>query len=227
MTSKSIKVLVVDDHPIVRRGLCTEINLNSMMQVVGVANNGIEAIQLAAALKPDVILMDIVMPEMDGIQATKEILQIIPEAKVLILTSFTEDEKIFSAVSAGASGYLFKDTHPDKVLQAILDIYHDIPVMSPNITRKLLKKMRQEEKSSSEPILTSRENEILIMVATGLLYKNIGKKLNIQETTVRAHVSNILSKLNLSNRSQLVLYAVKNDLIDADTLEMDAFDTEE
>lgn len=226
MNPNTIKVLVVDDHPIVRRGLCAEINLNPSMRVVGIASNGLEAIQFAKDLQPDVILMDIVMPEMDGIQATKEILRINQQIKILILTSFTEDEKIFAAISAGASGYLFKDTHPDKVLQAISDIFHDIPVMSPTITRKLLKKMR-EEKADHNPVLTEREMEILKMVASGMLYKNIARKISVQETTVRAHVSNILSKLNLSNRSQLVIYAVKNGLVDAETLEMDAFDLQE
>ncbi|PKN87959.1 MAG: DNA-binding response regulator [Chloroflexi bacterium HGW-Chloroflexi-8] len=214
MSPKMIRVLVVDDHPIVRRGLITEINLNPEMQVVGEAINGLEAIDLAEKLDPDVILMDIVMPEMDGILATQAILLKKPDSKILILTSFTEEEKIFSAISSGASGFIYKDQHPAKVLEAIKDVFMDIPVLNPAFTRKMMREFQHPKQEDLKTELTDRELEILKMVAMGKPYKIIANDLGLRQATIRAHVSNILSKLNFSNRSQLVLYAVRNKLIE-------------
>jgi NarL family two-component system response regulator LiaR len=208
--------LVVDDHPIVRRGLCAEINLDLEMQVVGEARDGFEAIELARSLQPDVILMDAVMPRKSGIEATAEIIAEFPFARVLMLTSFTEDERMLAALKAGAMGYILKDRHPEEVLQAIRDTYEGKSYLNPNIARRLLRELPVRGESTPEEILTARELEVLGWVAQGTPNKEIAHAIGVQEATVRAHVGNILSKLNLANRSQLVLYAVKKGLIKRD-----------
>lgn len=209
-----LKVMVVDDHPIVRRGLITEINLDPGMCVVGEAVDGKEAVQQYIAQHPDVVLMDLVMPGMDGIQATREILQHNPQARILVLTSFTEDKSILEVLKAGAMGFIFKDKHPNEVLAAIRDVAADVPVLAPGITRKLLREAQSRETQQPEQLLTERELAVIRQVATGKPYKEISREMHIQEATVRAHVSNILGKLSLSNRSQLVLYAVEHRLLD-------------
>lgn len=209
-----IKVLVVDDHPIVRRGLTTEINLDRGMLVVGEAVDGKEAVDQYKLLNPDVVLMDLVMPNKDGIQATQEIIAFHSQARILVLTSFVDEDKIFESIKAGALGFIFKDRHPDKVLEAIRDIYNDVPVLAPNITRKLMRETQKKETASLSQDLTEREMEVLILVASGKPYKEIAYSMHVQEATVRTHVSNILGKLNLSNRSQLVLFAVEHQLLD-------------
>jgi NarL family two-component system response regulator LiaR len=215
MTKNLIRVLVVDDHPIVRRGLCAEINLDVGMQVVAEAKDGIEAVEMARILQPDVILMDAVMPRKNGIEATEEIIRDNPMARILVLTSFTEDEKIYAAIKAGALGYILKDKHPEEVLQAIRDVYDGKPYLNPNIARRLFRELRNPA-TPAESSLTRREMEVLRCVAKGAPNKEIARAINIQEATVRAHVSNILSKLNLANRSQLVLFAVRKGLIEAE-----------
>lgn len=216
MPHPMIRVLVVDDHPIVRKGLCIEINLDPEMQVVGEAANGRDAILLAKTLQPDVILMDAVMPEENGIDATAEILRDNPLAKVLILTSFTEDERMVAALKAGALGYILKDRNPEEVLQAIRDTYNGKPYLTPGIARRLLQKLPEIDEHASKDRLTERELEVLRWVALGTPNKEIARTLSVQEATIRAHVSHILSKLNLSNRSQLVLYAVRIGLVSQD-----------
>ncbi len=216
MKKPHIRVLVVDDHPIVRRGLCAEINLDPKMQVVGEAKDGAEAVRMAQRLNPDVILMDLVMPIMDGVRATDEIISANPNASVLILTSFTEDDNIYAAIKAGAVGFIFKDKHPDELLQAIRDVYNGVPILAPTVTRKMQQELRRRPQlgRGDELPLTDRETEILKRVAKGALYKEIAMELGIREATVRAHVSSILGKLNLNNRSQLVLFAVNRKLIE-------------
>lgn len=213
MAKKLIHVLVVDDHPIVRRGLCAEINLDPEMQVVGEAKNGVEAVQLARLFRPDVILMDAVMPEMDGIDATAEIVKHDPLAKVLILTSFTEDERLLNALKAGALGYIFKDRHPEEVLQAIRDTHAGKPYLNPIVARRLLRELSDPGEKPPSEVLTAREMEVLLLVAKGTSNKEIARNLCVREATVRAHVGNIKGKLNVENRSQLVLYAVRKGLI--------------
>ncbi len=214
MAKDPIKVLVVDDHPIVRRGLITEINLDREMLVVGEAVDGLEAVAQFINLRPDVILMDIVMPNLDGIQATRQIMESDPDARVLILTSYIDENKILEAVKAGAMGYVYKDKHPDVLLAAIRDVAKDIPVLAASITRKLLRETREKDQPQAGNELTERETEVLKKVAQGIPYKEIAHDMNVRDATIRAHVSNILGKLYLSNRSQLVLYAVEHHLID-------------
>jgi two-component system, NarL family, response regulator LiaR len=216
MPRRLIRVLVVDDHPIIRRGLQAEINLDPEMQVVGEARHGNEAVELARSLKPDVILMDAVMPQKDGIEATAEIIRENPLARVLILTSFTEDERMLAAIKAGALGYILKDRHPEEVLQAIRDTYEGKPYLNPGIARRLLRGLPDSDLQSPENILTKREMEVLQWVAKGVPNQEIAHRMNIQDATVRAHVGNILGKLNLENRSQLVLYAIKKGLVKLD-----------
>lgn len=219
MAEANIHVLVVDDHPIVRRGLCTEINLDPEMQVVGEARDGTEAVVLARQMKPDVILMDLVMPEKNGAEATAEIIAENPQARILILTSFSEEEKIYAAIKAGALGSILKDKPPEELLQAIRDIYHDKTRIDSTLARRLVKDAQRNHHTIYEGKLTDREYLILNLVATGAPYKQIAKEAGIQVATVRTHVSNILRKLNLSNRSQLVLYAVSHHLVPPENLE--------
>ena len=213
MSQRQIRVLVVDDHPIVRRGLCIEINLDPEMQVLAEAADGVEAVRLAQLLRPDVILMDAVMPHKGGIEATADIIRENPNAKILILTSFTEDERMLAAIKAGALGYILKDRHPEEVLQAIRDTYDGKPYLNPATARRLLQTLPKPENSTSVEKLTSRELDVLHRVAQGKPNKEIARELSVQETTVRVHVSNILGKLNLANRSQLVLFAIKAGII--------------
>ena len=211
---ETIKVLVVDDHPIVRRGLTTEINLDRGMLVVGEAVDGQEAVDQYKLLKPDVVLMDLVMPNKDGIQATREIMMEEPEAKILVLTSFIDEERILEAIKAGALGFIYKDKHPEQVLAAIRDINNDVPVLAPNITRKLMRETQTKPEETAIQDLIERELEVLKMVASGRPYKEIAYTMHVQDATIRTHVSNILGKLNLSNRSQLVLYAIDHKLVE-------------
>jgi len=211
---ETIKVLVVDDHPIVRRGLTTEINLDRGMLVVGEAVDGQEAVDQYKLLKPDVVLMDLVMPNKDGIQATREIVMVEPEAKILVLTSFIDEERILEAIKAGALGFIYKDKHPEQVLAAIREINNDVPVLAPNITRKLMRETQTKAEETDIQDLTERELEVLKMVASGRPYKEIAYTMHVQDATIRTHVSNILGKLNLSNRSQLVLYAIDHKLVE-------------
>ena len=213
MAKSLIRVLVVDDHPIVRRGLCMEINLDASMQVVGEARDGFEAVALAHQLKPDVILMDLVMPQKNGVEATAEIIANDPQARVLILTSFSEEEQIFAAIRAGALGSILKDKPPEDLLQAIRDLAQDKTHLDTSITRRLVREAQSGRAQRPEDTLTEREMEILRMVVGGDPYKWIAQKVGIQEATVRTHVSNILSKLGLANRSQLVMYAISHHLV--------------
>jgi two-component system, NarL family, response regulator LiaR len=216
MTKPVIRVMVVDDHPIVRRGLTTEINLDTHMQVVGEARDGNEAVIQARQLDPDVILMDLVMPEKNGVEATAEIIAENPLAKILVLTSFSEEDKIFAAIKAGALGSILKDKPPEDLLQAIRDIYEDKSHLDSAITRRLVREAQGGVHYSPDEPLTERELEILKLVVTGDPYKQIAKGMGIQEATVRTHVSNILGKLNLSNRSQLTMYAISHHLVKAE-----------
>ena len=211
-----IRVLVVDDHPIVQQGLTGLITPRYGMAVVGQAKDGIEAVQKAHALKPDVILMDLVMPGKNGVEAITEIKQEQPEARILVLTSFGEGEQISAAVKAGALGYLLKDSPPDDLLHAIRQVAKGSLFLPQNIALKLtqtLTRPKPEETPSPETILTERELEVLKLVAQGMSNKQIAAQLVISEVTARYHVSNILDRLHLDNRTQLAVYASQHGLI--------------
>jgi NarL family two-component system response regulator LiaR len=209
---KPIRLLIADDHHIVRKGLKVLLATEKDMQVVGEAENGAEAVEKAAALEPDVILMDIVMPEMDGIEATRRITAARPESRILVLTSFAADDKVFPAVKAGALGYLLKDSTPEQLLEAIRQVHRGEPSLEPAIARKVLQELSHPGgaagKQTSEP-LTEREMEVLRLIAQGMSNKEIAAKIFVAEWTVRSHVSNILGKLHLASRTQAALYALR------------------
>ena len=215
--TESIRVLIVDDHAIVREGQRALIDTEPGMAVVGEANDGFKAVKLADSLQPDVILLDLHMPRKDGIEAIEEIKAENPEARILVLTSFTEDEKVYAAIKAGAMGYLLKDSSPQEILKAIRQVYQGEMSMRPSIANKLIHELqRTSNMTPTEDPLTAREVEILKLVAQGLSNQEIAEKLVISERTVRTHVTNILSKLHLANRTQATLYALREGLADLD-----------
>ena len=216
--TEEIRILIVDDHAIVREGQRALVETEPGMTLVGEATNGEEAIELARILNPDVIFMDLFMPGVDGIEATEAIKAENPQARILVLTSFAEDEKVFRAVKAGASGYLLKDATPDEILTAVRQVYRGEPAMNPTIANKLMRELQRESNlPPTEEPLTERELDILKLVAQGLSNQEIAEELVISERTVRTHVSNILSKLHLANRTQVALYALREGLADLET----------
>ncbi len=213
MNQKPIRVLIVDDQAIVRKGICALLAEVTYIEVVGEAGDGQEAVTQAKNLAPDVILMDLVMPGMDGIEAIRRITDSQKEARILVLTSFVSDDKVFPAIKAGALGYLLKDSEPADLLQAIQRIHHGEPSLHPVIARKVLAEMQHPSKRSQtlDP-LTNREIQVLRLVAKGLTNREIAEQLVVTEATVRSHVSNTLSKLHLANRVQATLYALQEGL---------------
>ena len=208
--SEKIRILAADDHAVVREGLRALLETEPGMVLVGEASDGVEAVRKAGALDPDVILLDLVMPRKGGIEAIGEIKEATPSARILVLTSFAEDEKVFPAIKAGAHGYLLKDASPHELLQAIRDVHRGEPSMHPTIARKLMLELqRSPELPPTEEPLTEREAEVLGLVAQGLTNQEIADELFVSERTVRTHVSNILGKLHLANRTQAALYALK------------------
>ena len=211
MNALPIRVLLTDDHVIVRKGVGALLATERDIQVVGEAGNGAEAVAKAETLCPDVILMDLMMPELDGIEATRQITAKIPGARVIVLTSFAADEKVFPAIKAGALGYLLKDSGPEELVRAIHQVYRGEPSLEPSIARKVLFELAQPQKKqplTADP-LTERELDVLRLIAQGCSNKEIAMKLSVSELTVRTHVSNILSKLHLASRTQAALYALQ------------------
>lgn len=211
--SESIRVLIVDDHSVVREGLRAFIGTQPGVEIIGEAENGIQAVELTRQLKPDVVLMDLVMAEMDGIEATRRIKADNPKACILVLTSFADDDKVFPAIKAGALGYLLKDSTPQQLLAAINDVYHGVSSLHPLVANKLIRELNRPPNlpPTREP-LTGREMAVLELVAQGLPNTEIAGRLTLSEWTVRTHISNILSKLHLANRTQAALYALREGL---------------
>lgn len=213
----TIRVLIADDHPIVRDGLRTLINTEPGMELVGEAVNGEEAVQKAIAQRPDVILMDLVMPVKDGLEAISEIKSIEPNIAILVLTSFSEEDKVFPAIRAGALGYLLKDSSPQQLLQAIYDVHRGEASLHPSIALQLIREINQpSDLPLAEDPLTERELDVLKLVAQGMTNQEIADRLYRSEWTVRTHVRNILSKLHLANRTQAALYALREGLAELD-----------
>jgi len=211
--SKPIRVLIADDHALVRKGLHALISAKPDIEVIGEAADGDEAVQRARTLRPDVILLDLVMPRKDGIAAIQEITQENPQARILVLTSFAEDERVFAAIKAGALGYLLKDSLPAELLQAISAVYRGELSLSPSIALKLVRELHRPADLPLTPKpLTGRESEVLKLVAQGLSNQEIAARLVVSERTVGAHISTILSKLHLANRTQAALYALREGL---------------
>jgi two-component system, NarL family, response regulator LiaR len=206
----AIRVLIVDDHTIVRKGIKALLAEMSDIQVVGEADNGLDAVALTSELEPDVVLMDLLMPKMDGIDATRQITARQPKVRVLVLTSFVGDEKIFPAIKAGALGYLLKDSEPAELIQSIYRVYRGEPSLHPIIARKMMKEILEQPASKpSSEALTAREIEVLRLLAKGLSNDEIAAQLVISEVTVRTHISHLLAKLHMANRVQATLYALR------------------
>jgi NarL family two-component system response regulator LiaR len=212
-----IRVLITDDHAILRKGIRALLSTEADMEVVGEAANGVEALAQARALRPDVILMDLVMPEMDGIEATRRITAELPGVHVLVLTSFAADDKVFPAIKAGALGYILKDTGPADLVQAIRQVHAGQPSLEPAVALRVLHELSHPPQQPLTPDpLTGRELEVLRLIAKGQSNKEIADQLIIAELTVRTHVSNILGKLQLASRTQAALYALKEGLASLD-----------
>jgi len=212
-----ITMIITDDHLVVRKGLKALLSTRSDIEVIGEASNGREAVELVSERMPDVILMDLVMPEMDGIQASKEIISRFPDAKILVMTSFATDEMVFPAIKAGALGYLLKDSSSGELIDAIQQVHRGEPSLHPKIARKVLMEISTPSvRTPSEDPLTDRELEVLKSIARGMSNQEIALDLSISEATVRTHVSRILSKLHLASRTQAALYALKEGLAKLD-----------
>ena len=213
----SVRVLIVDDHAIVRKGIRALLSEADGLEVVGEADNGQEAVLRAQETHPDVILMDLLMPGMDGIEATRQITSHQPKARILVLTSFAADNKVFPAIKAGAAGYLLKDSSPEELVRAIRQVHRGEPSLHPTIARKLLQEIaRPAELQPAPEALTDREMTVLRLIAQGLSNQDIADQIAVSEPTVRAHVSRILGKLHLASRTQAALYAVREGLTDPD-----------
>jgi NarL family two-component system response regulator LiaR len=219
---KPIRIFIAEDHAIVRKGVRTLLSLDKDLEVVGEAANGREAVEKVRELDPDVILMDLVMPELDGIQAIQQIKAHRPDARVLVLTSFATDEKIFPAIKAGALGYLLKDTDPAELAKAIRQVNAGEFSLHPIIARKVLEELNLSPKHPSlDQPLTGREVEILRRVAQGKSNRQIADELVISLGTVRTHLSNILGKLHLASRTQATLYALREGLASIEDATLD------
>jgi NarL family two-component system response regulator LiaR len=209
-----IRVIVVDDHSIVRKGICALLATEERIHVVGEAANGMEAVELTQALRPDVILMDIVMPEMDGLEAIRRISEHQPEVRILVLTSFSSVDMVLPAIRAGALGYLLKDSGPQELVHAIQEVYCGNSSLHPAIARKLLQEISQPSTlGPGVDSLTERETAVLKLVAQGYSNRDIAHELTVSEATVRTHVSHVLAKLELSSRTQAALYALRKGLV--------------
>jgi len=212
--TKPIRIFIADDHAIIRKGIRAMLETVPDIELVGEAINGREAVSGVEKLHPDVVLMDLVMPDMDGIEAIRRIKAQQPKACILVLTTFAGEDKIFPAIKAGALGYHLKDASPEELVQAIRQVYRGQPSLHPIIARKVLQELASpaaERPPTPEP-LTQREVEVLQLVAQGLDNQEIADKLVISEATVRTHVSNILGKLQLASRTQAALYALREGL---------------
>lgn len=208
-----IKVLLVDDHEMVRLGVSAYLSVQEDIEVIAQAENGKVGVEKALELKPDIILMDLVMPEMDGIEATKEILSKWKEAKIIIVTSFIDDEKVYPAISAGAKSYLLKTSSASEIAQAIRDTYRGEGVFEKEVSEKLEHRHEVEEEFRLYEELTSREKEVLLLIAQGKSNQEIADECFITLKTVKTHVSNILSKLHVEDRTQATIYAFKHHLV--------------
>lgn len=210
-----IRVLIADDHAMVRQGIKQILELEEDLTVIGQASNGQEAIKLARTQLPDVILMDINMPVINGLQAIKELKEDIYPFRIIILTIHQDKEYLLKTIQMGAEGYVLKDAEPEVLIEAIRNVYRGEPFIQPNLTRQLVMELNRaaiNDKAKNDENLTSRETEVLDLIAEGMLNKEIAKKLYISEKTVKNHVSNIFKKLNVSDRTQAAIYAFKHNM---------------
>lgn len=211
-----IKVILIDDHEMVRIGVSAYLSALADIDVAGEAGSGEEGVALALSLRPDIILMDLVMPGMDGIEATKRIIADWPEAKIIIVTSFIDDEKVYPALEAGAISYMLKTSKASEIAASIRDTYNGQTVLEPEVTDKLMAKLRKPKTQALHEELTGREREILLLMAKGKSNQEIADELFIAIKTVKTHVSNILSKLQVQDRTQAVIYAFQHHLVEVE-----------
>jgi two-component system, NarL family, response regulator LiaR len=213
--NRNIRVLVVDDHRLVRKGVISLLQTASEIEVVGEAENGELAVAEAIALQPDVVLLDLSMPVADGLTAIPALKKLKPAPSILVLTSFSEDERVFAAVRAGALGYVLKDCSPEQLVEAIKSVSRGQPSLSSDVAQKLVRQVHRSSTPSIRPIepLSDRELEVLKLVAAGLSNSDIAERLAISERTVGAHISRILDKLGVANRTQAALYAMREGLV--------------
>jgi two-component system NarL family response regulator len=220
MAAEPIRVLIADDHAIFRSAVTAILSGEEDIELVGEASDGEEAVAKAVELAPDVVLMDIRMPKLAGIEAARRIAAELPAAKIVMLTVSDEESDLFDAIKAGASGYLLKEVNPDEIAQAVRQIHAGHSLLSPAVASKLVSEFAAISKRADEriarPTLTAREREVLQLAAEGLTNRQVGRRLGISENTVKNHVRNILEKLHLHTRMEAVLYAVREDLIDLD-----------
>lgn len=208
-----IKVVFVDDHEMVRIGVSSYLSAQPDIEVIGEADNGKTGVEMVLELRPDIVLMDLVMKEMDGIEATRQIIEKWPEAKIIIVTSFLDDEKVYPALEAGATSYMLKTSKASEIANAVRITYSGQPVLEPEVTGKMMMKMRQKNSTELHEELTEREMEVLKLIAEGKTNQEIADELFIALKTVKTHVSNILSKLQVQDRTQAVIYAFRHSLV--------------
>jgi DNA-binding NarL/FixJ family response regulator len=218
VTETPVRVLLVDDDDLMRAGLKAVLSSDARVQVVGEAGTGRAAVNQVRALRPDLVLMDVRMPDLDGIAATREVIAASPEVKVVILTTFEQDDYIFGALNAGASGFLLKRSGPEELLGAIHTVAAGDSLLSPSVTRTVIDRMARQptpEIGSSRLLdtLTPREREVLVLIGRGMPNKLIARELSLSEKTVKAHVSSILAKLGVTDRTQAALYAVREGIV--------------
>jgi NarL family two-component system response regulator LiaR len=214
----TIRVLIADDHAVVRQGLRTFLELQDEIEVVGEAADGIEALELVQRTAPDVALLDLVMPRLGGLEAIRRIREIAPATRVLVLTSFADDDTVLPAVRAGAAGYLLKDVQPPELVGAIRTVHAGEALLAPAVATMLVEQLAAEDGAGAErdDHLTPREREVLALLARGRANKVIARDLGVSERTVKTHVSNILAKLNLTDRTQAAVYAVRHGIVPKD-----------
>jgi NarL family two-component system response regulator LiaR len=217
MSDPKIKILIVDDHAVVRKGIRALLATEDDLEVIGEAVDGQQAVARYDELNPDLLLLDLIMPKVNGIEVIKKIKGNHPEAKILVLTSFAADDQVFPAIKAGALGYLLKDTEPGDLINAIRQVYQGESSLSPTVARKVLEEVfHPADKPLSPDPLTKREVDVLQVLAKGKSNRDIAEVLSISETTVRTHVSNILGKLHLASRTEAALYALKEGMANLD-----------
>jgi DNA-binding NarL/FixJ family response regulator len=214
----TIRVLIADDHAVVRQGLRTFLELQDEIEVVGEAADGIEALELVQRTAPDVALLDLVMPRLGGLEAIRRIREVAPATRVLVLTSFADDDTVLPAVRAGAAGYLLKDVQPPELVGAIRTVHAGEALLAPAVATMLVEQLAAEDGAGAErdDHLTPREREVLALLARGRANKVIARDLGVSERTVKTHVSNILAKLNLTDRTQAAVYAVRHGIVPKD-----------
>lgn len=208
-----INVLIVDDHEMVRIGVSAYLSTQKDIHIVAEAKNGKEAVEKALQLRPDIILMDLVMDGIDGIEATRQIINEWPEAKIIVVTSFIDDDKVYPALEAGAKSYLLKTSNAKEIAKAIRSTYNGQSILEPEVTDKLMTKMTKTKSDTLHDQLTEREKEVLLLMAEGKTNQEIAEQLYISIKTVKVHVSNVLSKLQVQDRTQAVVYAFQHGIV--------------